>query len=91
MYWSTIRMIGSFVFSAARISSRTRPSVVSCPGAADLDFQNAREILRAGKNFVAGLLVHRQRFAGDVRLVEGALPVQDHTVGRDIVAGTDRG
>ena len=31
MYWSMIRMMGSLVFSAARISSRTLPSVVSCP------------------------------------------------------------
>src|SRR5437016_5669578 len=31
MYWSTIFMIGSFVFSAARINSRTRPRVVSWP------------------------------------------------------------
>ena len=31
MYWSTIRMIGSLVFSAARMSSRTLPSVVSVP------------------------------------------------------------
>ena len=87
MYWSTICMIGSLVFSAARISSRTRPSVVSCAGAADFDFQNAGQILRAGENFVARLLVHWQRFAGDGRLVEGALPVHDHAVRRDIVAG----
>ena len=42
-------------------------------GAADLDFQDAGEILRAGENLVAGLFVGGQRFAGDGRLVERAL------------------
>ena len=89
MYWSTIFMIGSLVFSAARISSRTRPSVVSVPGAADFDFQNAGQILRAGKNFVAGLFVRRQRFAGDGGLVERALAAHDDAVRRHVVAGAD--
>src|ERR1041384_1989230 len=31
MYWSTMRMMGRRVFSAAMMSSRTRPSVVSVP------------------------------------------------------------
>ena len=89
MYWSTIFMIGSLVFSAARISSRTRPSVVSVPGAADPDFQHAGQVLRAGKNLVAGLLVHRQRFPGDVGLVERTLAGDDEAVRRHVVAGPD--
>ena len=90
MYWSTIFMIGSLVFSAARISSRTRPRVVSCAGAADLDLQHAGQVLRAGENFVARLLVHRQRFAGDGGLVERALAGEDDAVRRHVVAGRMR-
>ena len=56
-------------------------------GAADFDFQNAGKILRAGKNFIARLFVHGQRFTGDGRLVEGALAGHDHAVRRHIVAG----
>ncbi len=89
MYWSMMRMMGSLVFSAARISSRTLPKVVSWPGAGDADFQRAGQILRAGKNFVAGLFVHRQGFAGDGGLVEGALAGENHAVGGDVVAGAD--
>ena len=81
--------MGSLVFSAARISSRTRPSVVSVAGAADFDFQNAGQILRAGENFVAGLFVRRQRFAGDGRFVERALAADDDAVRRNVVAGPD--
>ena len=58
-------------------------------GAADFDFQNAGQILRAGKNFVARLFVGRQRFAGDGGLVERALAVHDDAVRRDVVAGAD--
>ena len=58
-------------------------------GAADFDFQNAGEILRAGKNFVAGFFVGGQRFAGDGRLVERALAAHDDAVRRDVVAGAD--
>jgi len=55
MYWSTIFMMGSFV-------SRPPESVLA-PGqgrigarAADLDFQNARQVLGAGKHLIARLL-----------------------------------
>ena len=89
MYWSTIFMIGSLVFSAARISSRTRPRVVSCAGAADFDFQHTGQVLRAGEDFVARLFVHRQRFTGDGGLVEGALAVDNDAVGGHVVAGPD--
>ena len=58
-------------------------------GAADLDFQNTREILRAGKNLVAGLFVHRQGFAGDGGLVERTLAADNDPVRRHVVAGTD--
>ena len=58
-------------------------------GAADFDLQHAGQVLRAGKNFVARLLVHRQRFAGDGGLVERALAVHDDAVRRDVVAGAD--
>ena len=57
------------------------------PGAGHPDLQRARQILRAGENFVPGLLVHGQRFAGDVRLVEGTLAADDDAVRRHIVAG----
>ena len=82
-------MIGSLVFSAARISSRTRPSVVSVPARRHLDLQHAGQVLRAGEHFVARLLVRRQRFAGDRGLVERALAAEDDAVRRHVVAGAD--
>ena len=58
-------------------------------GAADLDLQHAGQVLRAGEHFVARLLVHGQRFAGDGGLVERALAADDHAVRRHVVAGAD--
>ena len=81
--------MGSLVFSAARISSRTRPERGVGAGAADLDLQHAGQVLRAGENLVARLFVHRQGFAGDGGLIEGALAADDDAVRRDVVAGTD--
>ena len=60
-----------------------------CSSTADFDLQNAGEILRSGKNFVARFFVHGQRFAGDSGLVEGTLSIHNQTVGRDVVAGTN--
>ncbi len=57
--------------------------------AAHFDFENAGQVLRAGENVVAGFLVHRQRFAGDVRLIETALARDDHAVRRHVVAGAN--
>ncbi len=82
-------MIGSLVFSAARISSRTRPSVVSCAGLGDFDFQQPGQILGAGEDLFADLLVHRQRFAGDVGLIDRALTRLNDAVRGDVVAGAD--
>ena len=57
--------------------------------AADLDLQHAGQVLRAGEDFVARLLVRRQRFAGDGGLVERALAAEDDAVRRHVVAGAD--
>ena len=40
------------------------------PGTRDFHFEDAGEILRAGEHLVARLLIDRQRFAGDVGLIE---------------------
>ena len=42
-----------------------------------------------GEHFVPRSLVHRQRFAGDVGLVERPLPAHDQAVGCDVVPGPD--
>src|ERR1043166_9415462 len=78
MYWSTIFMMGSFVFSAARISSRTRPSVVSWPARVTL-------ISRTPVRFC----VHGQRFASDGGLVERTLSTHNHFVRGNIIARTN--
>ena len=58
-------------------------------GAADFDFQNAGQILRAGENFVAGFFIGGQRFTGNGGLVERTLAAHDDAVRRDVVAGAD--
>ena len=45
--------------------------------------------MRSGENFVAGFFVGGQGFAGDGRLVERTLAVQNNSVGSNIVAGAN--
>ena len=59
------------------------------PGAGDLDLEHAGQVGRAGEHLLASGLVHRERFAGDVGLVDGALALEDFAVGRDVVAGAN--
>ena len=58
-------------------------------GAGDLDFKHSVQVGRAGKNLLAGCLVHRERLAGDVCLVDGALALDDYAISRDVVAGAN--
>ena len=58
-------------------------------GAGDFDFKDTGEVDGAGKRLVAGLLVHREGFTGDVRLVDGAFARKDLAVGSHVVAGAD--
>ena len=89
MYWSTIFMIGQLGFFRGQDQFAHAAQRRVLAGAADLDFQDAGQVLRAGKNLVAGLLVHRQRFAGDGGLVERTLAADDDAVRRHVVAGAD--
>ncbi len=73
MYWSTMRTSGNLVFSAARIRSRTRPSVVSSPAHGHANLEHAGQVLGSSEDLVARALVHRQRLAGDGGLVEWTL------------------
>ena len=56
------------------------------PGAGDLDLKHAGQVSRAGEHLFASGLVHRERFAGDVGLIDGALALDDFPVSRDVVA-----
>ena len=58
-------------------------------GAADFDFQNAGQILRAGKNFVARIFFSGQRFAGDCGLIERAFAFYNCSIRRHVVAGAN--
>ena len=58
-------------------------------GPADFDFQNAGQVLCAGKNFIAGFQIHRQRFTGNGGLIERSLAGHDDAVRRHVVAGTN--
>ena len=50
---------------------------------------HARFVDRAGEHLVAHGLLHRDRFAGDVGLVDGRHAGFHHAVGGDVVAGAD--
>jgi hypothetical protein len=89
MYWSTIRMMGSLVCLGGEDEGAHAAEGGVLAGAGDFDFEHAGEVLGAGEDFVADLLVHGEGFAGDVGLVEGGLAGLDQAVGGDVVAGAD--
>ena len=45
--------------------------------------------MRAGKNFIAGFFINRQRFPRDGGLVERTLTGEDRAIGGDVVARTN--
>ena len=48
--------------------------------------ETARSIDRRPYNFVAGLLLHRERLAGDHRFIDGACPFQYHAIHGNLFA-----
>ena len=55
-------------------------------GACDFDLKHSVQVGRAGENLVASGLVHRERLASDVGLIDGALALDNFAIGRDVVA-----
>jgi len=84
MYWSTIFWIGSLVFSAAMISSRTRPSVVSSPARLTLISKGTAE--RAG--FKTFTLKDVRLFVGQTATVNVHLEVGQVTETVSVTAST---
>ena len=68
----------------------TRPSVVSRPTRMTRTSSEPWPLIVPGKHLVTGGLVHRQRFAGDRRLIDVASPRDDLAVERDLFAGRTR-
>ena len=58
-------------------------------GLADLDLEEAVHVDGTGKDRFAHALVDRERFTGDVGLIDGALSGDDLAVGGDVVAWAD--
>ena len=58
-------------------------------GLAHLDLEEAVHVDGARKDRFAHAFVHRERFAGDVGLIDGTLSGDDLAVGGDVVAGAD--
>jgi hypothetical protein len=58
-------------------------------GAVDTHVEAARAVQRAASDAVADRFLHRDRLAGQQRLIDGASAFGDRAVDRDLVAGSD--
>src|SRR5207249_2110127 len=77
-----VPVLSNATHRTALVRSRWTPPLISTP-------LRAAPVDGAGKHFVADRPVHRQRFAGDRRLVDETVPADHLSVERDLLPGTD--